>query len=103
MATGDGAMTEGQMILASVQRAAQAASDAALALREATQNRTGGFAEANTTVQVPKEFGSITSSEDQNKWADFACSFKQWLCFADSGYTSEAFLQNSSQNCIQLC
>ena len=64
-----------QMILASVQQAAQAAADAAVALREASQNRSGGFAEANKTVQAPKEFGSTTSSEDQNNWADFAFSF----------------------------
>ena len=90
MASGNGGVqTEAQMILASVQQAAQAAADAAVALREASQNRSGGFAEANKTVQVPKEFGSATSSEDQNNWADFAFSFKQWLCFADSGYSSD--------------
>ena len=90
MATGNGGVpAEAQMILASVQQAAQAAADAAVALREASQNRSGGFAEANKTVQVPKEFGSATSSEDQNKWADFAFSFRQWLCFADSGYSSD--------------
>ena len=89
MATGNGGVpAEAQMILASVQQAAQAAADAAVALREASQNRSGGFAEANKTVQVPKEFGSATSSEDQNNWADFAFSFRQWLCFADSGYSS---------------
>ena len=90
MASGNGgAQTEAQMILASVQQAAQAAADAAVALREVSQNRSGGFAEANKTIQVPKEFGSVTSSEDQNTWADFAFSFKQWLCFADSGYSSD--------------
>ena len=90
MATGNGGVpAEAQMILASVQQAAQAAADAAVALREASQNRSGGFAEANKTVQVPKEFGSATSSEDQNNWADFAFSFRQWLCFADSGYSSD--------------
>ena len=90
MATGNGGVpAEAQMILASVQQAAQAAADAALALREASQNRSGGFAEANKTVQVPKEFGSATSSEDQNNWAGCAFSFRQWLCFADSGYSSD--------------
>ena len=90
MASGNGGVpTEAEMILASVQQAAQAAADAAVALREASQNRSGGFAEANKTVQVPKEFGTTTSSEDQNNWADFAFSFKQWLCFADSGYSSD--------------
>lgn len=89
MATADGRMTEAQMIVASVQRGAQAASDAATALREASQNRSGGFAEANKTVQVPKEFGNIVSAEDQNNWADFAFSFRQWLCFADPGYSSD--------------
>ena len=89
MATGSGGVpTEAQLILASVQQAAQAASDAAVALREASQNRPGGFAETNKTVQVPKEFGSITSSEDQNNWVDFAFSFRQRLCFADPGYSS---------------
>ena len=47
------------MILASVQQAAQAAADAAVALREASQNRSGGFAEANKTVQVPKELDQL--------------------------------------------
>ena len=76
MATGNGGVpAEAQMILASVQQAAQAAADAATALREASQNRSGGFAEANKTVQVPKEFGSVTSSEDQSNWADFAFFF----------------------------
>ena len=35
------------------------------------------------------EFGSVVSSEDQNGWADFSFSFRQWLCFADSNYTSD--------------
>ena len=89
LASGNGGVpTEAQMILAPVQQAAQAAADAAVVLRETSQNRAGGLAEANKTVQVPKEFGPVTSSEDQNNWADFAFSFRQWLCFADSGYSS---------------
>ena len=45
MATGNGGVpAEAQMILASVQQAAQAVADVAVALREASQNRSGGFA-----------------------------------------------------------
>ena len=48
-----------------------------------------GFAEANTTVQCPKEFGSSVSAEDQNGWSDFAFAFKPWLCFADTAFTAD--------------
>ena len=83
-------MTEAQMMVQSVQQAAQAAAEAAKALREiGVPQRQSGFAEANKTVQCPREFGSVVSSEDQNGWADFSFSFRQWLCFADSNYTSD--------------
>ena len=60
MASGNGGVpTEAQMILAPVQQAAQAAADAAVALREASQNTSGGFAEANKTVQVPKSLDQL--------------------------------------------
>ena len=76
-------------MIQSVQQAAQAASEAARALRDVGLQRQGGFAEANKTIQCPKDFGSAVSSEDQNNWADFAFSFRQWLCFADSTYAAD--------------
>ena len=76
-------------MIQSVQQAAQAASQAARALRDVGLQGQGGFAEANKTIQCPKDFGSAVSSEDQNNWADFAFSFRQWLCFADSTYAAD--------------
>ena len=76
-------------MIQSVQQAAQAASEAARALRDVGLQRQGGFAEANKTVQCPKDFGSAVSSDDQNNWTDFAFSFGQWLCFADSAYATD--------------
>ena len=83
---------EAQMMLQSVTQAAKAAADAAQALRESNIQqlaKSTGFAEANTTVQCPKEFGSSVSAEDQNGWSDFAFAFKQWLCFADTAFTAD--------------
>ena len=77
-------LTEAQLMIQSVQQAAQATSQAARALRDVGLQGQGGLvAEANKTVQCPKDFGSAVSAEDQNNWADFAFSFRQWLCFAD--------------------
>ena len=80
---------DAQALVTSVQQAAAAAAEAAQALREANASRSNGFAEANKTVQCPKEFGHTVSTEDNAGWADFAFSFKQWLCFADDKYTSD--------------
>ena len=83
---------EAQMMLQSVTQAAKAAADAAQALRESNVQqlaKSTGFAEANKTVQCPKEFGSPVSAEDQNGWSDFAFAFKQWLCFADTAFTAD--------------
>ena len=80
---------DAQALVTSVQQAAAAAAEAAQALREANANRSGGFAEANKTVQCPKEFGHAISTEDSAGWADFSFAFRQWLCFADDKYTAE--------------
>ena len=80
---------DAQALVTSVQQAAAAAAEAAQALREANANRSGGFAEANKTVQCPKEFGHAISTEDSAGWADFSFAFRQWLCFADDKYTTE--------------
>ena len=57
-------------LIQSVQQAALAASQAAQALREASEKRGGGYAEANKVVQCPKEFGHATTMEDQSHWSD---------------------------------
>ena len=82
-------MTDAQALVQSVQQAARAASEAAIALREAGLQRQGGFSEASRTIQCPKEFGSSVSADDQSGWTDFAFSFRQWLCFADPSYASD--------------
>ena len=83
-------MTGAQTMVQSVQQAAQAAAEAAKALWEVgVAQRQSCFADANKTVQCPREFGSVVSSEDQNGWADLSVSFLQWLCFADSNCTSD--------------
>ena len=70
-------------------RQPQAAAQAAQALREASEKRGGGFAEANKIVQCPKEFGGSTTLEDQTGWSDFSFSFKSWLFFAEPAYESD--------------
>eukprot|EP00435_Cladocopium_sp_Y103_P049165 s951_g14.t1 len=82
-------MAEAQAMVQAVQQAAQAAADAAQALRAVGIPKASGFAEANKTIQAPKEFGSAISSEDAANWTDFAFSFRQWLCFAGDGYSSD--------------
>ena len=81
--------TQATQILEAVTKAAEAASQAAIALKEANeqsrQTKTG-FSEASKVVQCPKEFGCVNSSDDQVLWSDFAFSFKQWLFFADTAY-----------------
>ena len=69
--------------------AAEAASQAAIALKEANEQSRqskSGFSEASKVVQCPKEFGCVTSSDDQALWSDFAFSFRHWLFFADPAY-----------------
>ena len=58
-------------ILQAVQQSAQAATAAALALKEANERRTNNFGEASKIVQCPKEFGNQNSTEDQTAWSDF--------------------------------
>ena len=87
MATG-----EAQQILNAVTQAAQAAAEAAKALREANEqakaNRSG-FSEASKVVKCPAAFGNANSSEDQSQWLDFAFAFKQWLCYAEPGFEND--------------
>jgi hypothetical protein len=81
--------TQATQILEAVTKAAEAASQAAIALREAneqTRQPRSGFSEASKVVQCPKEFGCATSADDQALWSDFAFSFRQWLFFADPAY-----------------
>ena len=82
-------MAEAQAMIQAVQQAATAAAEAAQALRAVGAPKPSGFAEANKTIQAPKEFGSAVSSEDAANWTDFAFSFRQWLCFADDGYAAD--------------
>ena len=84
MATAD-AMT----ILQACQQAAQAASQAAIAVREASERRGNSYGEASKVVQCPKEFGSSNSSDDQMAWSDFQFAFKQWLFFAEPLFEPE--------------
>ena len=87
MATGEAAQ-----ILNAVTQAAQAAADAAKALREANEqaraNRSG-FSEASKVVRCPAAFGNANSTEDQSQWLDFALAFKQWLCYAEPGFEND--------------
>ena len=82
-------MSETEALVQAVQQAALAASEAAKALRDAGISKHSGFAEANRTVQCPKEFGSAISADDATAWPDFSFAFKQWLCFADENYLAD--------------
>ena len=76
-------MSEAEDLVHAVQQAALAAAEAAKALRDAGVSKHSRFAEANRTIQCPKELGSAISAEDSTNWPDFSFAFKQWLCFAD--------------------
>ena len=79
-------------ILEAVTRAAEAASQAALALKESNDQakaQRSGFAEASKVVKCPASFGSSSSTEDQANWLDFAFSFKQWLVYAEPGFETD--------------
>ena len=68
-----------------VTRAAEAASQAALALKESNQqarSQRSGFSEASKVVKCPSSFGNANSGEDQPHWLDFSSAFKQWLFYA---------------------
>eukprot|EP00435_Cladocopium_sp_Y103_P040524 s580_g11.t1 len=82
-------MAEAQAMIQAVQQAANAAAEAAQALRAVGAPKSSGFAEANKTIPAPKEFGSAVSSEDAANWIDFSFSFRQWLCFADEGFSGD--------------
>jgi len=71
---------QASQILEAVTRAADAAVQAALALKESNEQaraQKGGFSEASKVVKCPTSFGSANSAEDQSNWLDFAFSFKQ--------------------------
>ena len=79
-------------ILEAVTRAAEAASQAALALKESNDQakaQRSGFAEASKVVKCPASFGSTSSTEYQANWLDFAFSFKQWLVYAEPGFETD--------------
>ena len=84
--------TQATQILEAVAKAAEAASQAALALRESNDQakaQRSGFAEASKVVKCPASFGSTSSTEDQANWLDFAFSFKQWLVYAEPGFETD--------------
>eukprot|EP00435_Cladocopium_sp_Y103_P071092 s421_g36.t1 len=83
---------EAQQILDAVTRAANAASEAAQALREANEQsraNKSGFAEASKVVKIPDAFGNSNSADDQGAWLDFSFSFKQWLFYADAAFEND--------------
>ena len=74
--------SQAEQILEAVTRAAIAASEAATALREASEqsrSQRSGFSEASKVVKTLTAFGNVNSGEDQSHWLDFSFSFKQWL------------------------
>ena len=64
-----------EQILEAVAKAAEAASQAAVALKEANEQsraQRSGFSEANKVVKTPNAFGNANSGEDQAHWLDFS-------------------------------
>ena len=83
---------QASLILEAVTRAADAAAQAAVALRESNEQaraQKSGFSEASKVVKCPTSFGSANSAEDQANWLDFAFSFKQWLVYAEPGFETD--------------
>ena len=83
---------QASQILEAVTRAADAAAQAALALKESNEQaraQKGGFSEASKVVKCPTSFGSANSAEDQSNWFDFAFFFKQWLVYAEPGFETD--------------
>ena len=71
-------------------KTAKAASQAAVVLREATeqsQAQRSGFSEASKVVKTPNTFGD-NSGEDQAHWLDFSFSL-QWLSYAEPGHEAD--------------
>ena len=84
--------TEATQILEAVTLAAQSASEAAKALREANdqkRSQRSGFSEVSKVVKCPTQFGNANSTEDQSMWLDLSFAFKQWLYYAEPGYESD--------------
>ena len=84
--------SQAEQILDAVAKAAEAASQAAVALREAkeqSRSQRSGFSEASKVVKTPNAFGNANSAEDQAHWLDFSFSFKQWLFYAEPGYEAD--------------
>ena len=91
--------SQAEQILEAVTLAARAASEAAVALKEANEqsrSQRSGFSEASKVVKVPNSFGNTNSAEDQAHWLDFSFSFKQWLYYAEPTY--EADLKHVEDN-----
>ena len=96
-----------EQILAVAARAAQSASDAAVALREfATSQSTGSkqkFNEASKVVKPPEPFGSEDQENDQRQWKDFMLNFKSWLFYADPAFEQELkYVEEHSKDVLPL-
>ena len=80
-------------------QAAQAASEAALALRQFVDrdnNDRQKFSEASKVVKMPEAFGTEDHEADTRNWRDFLLNFKSWLFYADK--TFEPGLSNVESN-----
>ena len=83
-------------------QAAQAASEAALALRQFVDrdnNDRQKFSEASKVVKMPEAFGTEDHEADTRNWRDFLLNFKSWLFYADK--TFEPGLSNVESNPIR--
>ena len=84
--------TEAAQILEAVTLAAQSASEAARALREANdqqRSQHNGFSEASKVVKCPAQFANANPTQDQSMWLDLSFAFKQWLYYAEPGYEND--------------
>ena len=76
--------SEAAQILETVTPAAQAASEAARALKGPMSR-----AKLSKVVKCPGQFGNPNSIENQSMWLNFSLAFKQWLYYAEPGYESD--------------
>ena len=82
-----------------MQVAAQAASEAAAALKqfvERDNNDRQKFSEASKVVKMPEAFGTEDHEADARNWRDFLLNFKSWLFYADKSF--EHGLSNVESN-----
>ena len=80
-------------------QAAQAASEAAAALKqfvERDNNDRQKFSEASKVVKMPEAFGTEDHEADARNWRDFLLNFKSWLFYADKSF--EHGLSNVESN-----